>query len=83
MSGTTEPNTEAVRIDVADPTVRWRYTCPNGHVQFEPTNGGVWCESCEKNFEIAQAHHHHLIDQKTGEQIDWSRVELVENGRRL
>ena len=37
---------ETIRLD--DETDRWRFTCPNGHTTWEPTNHHFWCASCAR-----------------------------------
>lgn len=69
----------AVRIDRSKAHVRYRYTCPNGHVGWAPTNSHLWCSSCRRQYEHGDdvdAEHYHIVDQKTGEKIGWARVVL-------
>lgn len=68
----------AVKIDLDNELVRWRYGCAHGHRDWNPTNGGVWCATCARNPGIEDPHHYELLDLKTRESIPWSSVELVE-----
>lgn len=76
----THDQPETVRIDVRDETNRWRYRCPNGHTDWGPTNGHVWCRSCRHQAEHGvdvDPEHWHIVDEKTGEDVPWSAVEIV------
>lgn len=33
-----------IRLD--DETDRWRWRCPRGHRNWEPTNHHFWCQTC-------------------------------------
>lgn len=37
---------QLVRIE--DETDRWRFTCPRGHRDWEPTNHHFWCAACAR-----------------------------------
>lgn len=69
-----------VEIDRSNDATRYRYTCPEGHVDWSPTNSHAWCYSCSR---IAEQGHdvdpefYAVVDQKTGEKVSWTRVELV------
>lgn len=65
-----------VEIDLDDARDRWRYTCPNRHTSWEPTNGGLWCHSCSKDPGIEDPHHHALYDSVRKERVPWSAVVL-------
>jgi len=71
----------AVRIDRSQASVRYRYLCPNGHIDWSPTNNHLWCKGCRRRYEAGDedvdAEHYHVVDKKTGEKIGWERVELV------
>lgn len=74
---------DVVRIDRSIPAQRWRYTCPHGHLSWAPTNNHLWCKACRQvneNGRNLDPEHYELIDQKTGERINWARVRLVEDG---
>lgn len=60
---------------------RWRYRCPRGHTSWSPTNSHAWCKSCRQeaeNGEDVDPEHYELLDIQTGEEIGWSRIELIE-----
>lgn len=71
----------SVTIDLADEIDRMRYRCPNGHTSFAPTNNHLWCKSCadaaQRGHDI-EAEHYTLHDARTGEEIAWSDIELIE-----
>lgn len=86
MSGTTEEHPQpdgtsnTVRIDRRKAVIRYRYTCPEGHVNWDRTNNHIWCRACRQQHENGQdvdPEHYHIIDQKNGEEIAWANVELV------
>ena len=59
----------------------YRYACPNGHVQWDPTNSHIWCQSCRRqaeNGEDVDPEHWEIIDKKTGETIPWDAVRVIE-----
>lgn len=35
-------------VKIEDETDRWRFTCPRGHRDWEPTNHHFWCASCAR-----------------------------------
>lgn len=37
-----------VRINVDDEADRWRWVCPAGHREWEPTNEHFWCANCAR-----------------------------------
>lgn len=70
-----------VRLDLSKTPVRLRYTCPNGHSagSWSRTNNHLYCSSCLRQMENGSdvtPEHYHLVDQKTGEEIPWSRVQF-------
>ncbi|MFB6186932.1 MAG: hypothetical protein ABEI86_08715 [Halobacteriaceae archaeon] len=68
-------------INRSSPPQKWRYTCPNGHVDRDQTNPHIWCKGCRRAYENGMEvdpEHWHLIDQKTGEEIAWENVRVVE-----
>jgi hypothetical protein len=72
---------ERIEIDRSKPSERWRYRCPNGHVDWSRTNNHVWCKGCSRASRQNPAidpEHYELIDAKTDEAIPWSAVEVVE-----
>lgn len=62
------------RIDTTDPSQRWQFTCPHPqrHTDWRVTDGLFEClaEECKQTYD-------HLINQKTGEKIHRSEIELV------
>lgn len=69
-----------VQIDRRKAFVRYRYTCPEGHVNWDQTNNHIWCPTCRQQLENGHdvdPEHYHIVDQKTGLDIDWADVELV------
>lgn len=75
---------EQVTIDRDDPAHRYRYVCPNGHVDWEETNSHIWCRGCRRRYEAgdgaADPEHWEILDKKTGETIPWSAVALSDGG---
>lgn len=72
-----------VTINLADPTDRWRYRCPNGHAgtSWSPTNSHLYCYGCRRQMDAGEAvtpEHYELLDTKTGRTIEWSAVEIVD-----
>jgi len=69
-----------IQIDRSNPVDRYRYTCPEGDVDWSPTNNHLWCATCRRKYEHGRdvdPEHYYVVDQKTGEEIPWTRVELV------
>lgn len=70
-----------VVIDRSIPAQRWRWTCPNGHMSWAPTNAHVWCKGCRRQHEAGDdvdPEHYHLMDAKTGATVPYAAVEIVE-----
>lgn len=70
---------EVVEIDRSGPD-KWRYRCPQGHTTWAPTNSHAWCKQCRAQAEAGEdvdPEWYELLDVKTGETIDYARVELV------
>ena len=40
--------TGEVHIQMDSKADRWKWVCPAGHTNWQPTNGGVWCLSCSR-----------------------------------
>lgn len=60
---------------------RYRYRCPNGHVDWDRTNLHVWCRGClrqAENGDDIDPEHWEIYDAKLDEPIPWSRVQVVE-----
>lgn len=64
-----------VVVDRDDPTARWRWRCPNGHCDWEPTNGHLWCATCASMPDV-DPEYWELLDTRTGERVSWAAVEL-------
>ena len=65
---------KVVRIE--DRMDRWRFTCPNGHRSWEPTNHHFWCQQCARQ-EGIDGVFHELRDRKNGECYARDEVRLV------
>ncbi|MFB6188592.1 MAG: hypothetical protein ABEI57_01795 [Halapricum sp.] len=65
---------EQIRLE--DETDRWKWVCPNGHRNWEPTNEHFWCQTCARtrglDGEFAQ-----LRNKATGEVHDRDDLRLV------
>lgn len=44
-----DTDAERVRINVDDESDRWRWVCPNGHRDWEPTNSHFHCTACARS----------------------------------
>lgn len=70
-----------VEIDLQDDLDRMRYRCPNGHTSFTRTNNHIWCQSCAdaaaRGLDV-EPEHYAILDARTGEEIPWSAVEIVD-----
>ncbi|WP_435364551.1 hypothetical protein [Haloarchaeobius sp. DYHT-AS-18] len=66
----------AVRVNVDDETDRWRWSCPNGHRNWEPTNHHFWCQTCS-NQPDADAVFDELRDERTGDTYHRDELELM------
>lgn len=78
--GNGDDATAPIEIDRSNPPERYRYVCPNGHANWDRTNNHIWCQTCRRQNEHGAAvdpEHYELVDKRTGETIDWQRVELV------
>lgn len=58
---------------------KWRYRCPQGHCNWDRTNNHGWCPECAAA--AAQGvdvdpEFWFVVDQKTGEEIAWERLEF-------
>lgn len=70
---------QRVEVDRSGPS-KFRWTCPRGHVKWDRTNNHVWCHSCRQQAEAGEdvdPEHFEIVDQKTGESIPWSAIEVV------
>lgn len=69
-----------VTIDRTNTAEKWRYTCPEGHTDWSPTNQHLWCYTCSRHNEHGKdvdPEFWSLSDQKTGEEIPWAVVEVI------
>jgi hypothetical protein len=66
----------SVRIRLEDETDRWKWVCPNGHRNWEPTNNHFWCQTCARHPE-ADGEFSELRDKTTGEVHDRDNLELL------
>ena len=64
-----------VQINLDDTMHRWRWTCPNGHRNWEPTNNHFWCQACARLNEDPVFHELH--DKRAGKNYDRDDLELV------
>jgi 5-methylcytosine-specific restriction endonuclease McrA len=79
--GSAVADARRITIDRSDPTDRYRYRCPNGHVSWDRTNSHIWCPSCRRQAETGDdvdPEHWELFDAKTGECIGYARVRFVQ-----
>jgi hypothetical protein len=66
------------RIKIDDEEDRWRYRCPAGHSDFEPTNDHFWCRSCARsNDDDHDPVFEELRDAKTGDLLEREDVTLA------
>lgn len=79
--GSALADAERVRVDREE--WPWRYTCPNGHTQWERTNNHVWCQGCQRAARqgaSVEAEHYAIYDKREGREIPWSSVVIVDGG---
>ena len=55
-------------------TEPYRWLCPSGHANWEPTGGHIWCQTCHRLG--LDAAHDQLCDAKTETTIPFDRVDL-------
>lgn len=67
-------NRATVRIE--NQRDRWRFTCPNGHRSWEPTNDHFYCQQCYKLGGVEPAFEQ-LRDRKTGRLLHRTEVQLL------
>lgn len=87
MSGTTtrtehKPvNTDrTAQVDRSRSVERYRWVCPNGHVDWDRTNSHGWCRACQRATEAGEdldPEHYELFDKKAGELVPYENVEIV------
>lgn len=78
-----EANTDGgpVVIDRSNDAEKYRFVCPNGHIDWDKTNNHIWCRSCRRQAENGvdvEPEHWKVHDKKTGESIPWKRIETIE-----
>lgn len=68
-----------VEIDLENEADRWRFTCPRGHHAWDRTNSHAWCHPCSKQAQHDDSvtpEYYELLDQKTGELVPWSAIDV-------
>lgn len=74
-----EPDRE-VEIDRSSTVERYRYVCPNGHIDWDRTNNHIWCRGCRRRNESGDTHidaeHHAVLDKQEYVLIPWDQVVL-------
>ena len=63
-------------VHIEDRTDRWRFTCPNGHRSWEPTNHHFWCAKCARQDGIDGVFHE-LRDRRDGRLVGRENVRLM------
>lgn len=59
-------------------TDRWRYRCPNGHTDWEPTNYHFWCAACSRTLsEQVDPEFEQLHDDREGRELARDEVRLM------
>jgi len=69
-----ESDKKTVRIE--DENDRWRFTCPRGHRDWEPTNHHFWCATCART-EGVDGVFNDLLDQKDDDLYARDEVRLL------
>lgn len=54
---------------------RWRWACPNGHRNWEPTNEHFWCQQCARAHDLDPVFHE-LHDTRSGETYERDELRL-------
>jgi len=71
---------ERVVIDRSEASDRYRFVCPNGHVNWSRTNNHLWCKQCRRRIEAGDdsidAEHYELLDKRENILIPWEQVSL-------
>ena len=71
---------EQVAIDRSKTSDRYRYACPNGHVNWSRTNCHLWCKQCRRRIEAGDesidAEHYEILDKRENTLIPWEQVRL-------
>jgi len=64
-------------IDLDESADRWRFVCPRGHRDWEPTNYHFWCAACARSLaDDVDPEFDELKDKKTGRTLGRSEVRL-------
>lgn len=63
-------------IDLDDEADRWRFVCPRGHRDWEPTNYHFWCAACARALDDVDPEFEELTDKKTGRSLEREEVLL-------
>jgi len=69
---------DRVTVNIEDRVDRWRFTCPNGHRSWEPTNHHFWCAKCARDAVETDGVFHALRDKRDGREIAREDVRLVD-----
>lgn len=69
------PSEESIEIDTRYAAERWRYICPNGHIDWEPTAEGFVCAACTE-LHATDGAFAMLRDRRSGERIPRDRVQV-------
>ena len=65
-------------VDLEDETDRWRFTCPRGHRDWEPTNNHFWCAACARTLaDEVDPEFKQLWDKREGERLERDDVRLM------
>lgn len=68
-------------IDRSEFSDRARYTCPNGHIDWDRTNSHIWCRGCRRlvdnGHDDIDPEHYEIYDKRESLNIDWENVELI------
>lgn len=73
-----QPDAEPrLTLDTDDALQRWRYRCPRGHTQFQPTNHHWYCVECARSHNDVDPEFTELVDKQTGEVYERDEVEVV------
>jgi hypothetical protein len=65
----TREDDELTIIELDDELDRWKWVCPRGHRDWEPTNRHFWCASCARSYDV-DPEFSELHNRKTGERLD-------------
>jgi 5-methylcytosine-specific restriction endonuclease McrA len=67
---------ETVQID--DRVDRWRFTCPEGHRSWEPTNHHFWCAKCARDAPESEGTFQRLRDTRDDRLLAREDVRLLD-----